>query len=107
MSTVAEKLLLLFDIKNEIRTLLQDNNSGLPDDADFEDYPDYVDNIDFGSRLETLSVTPSASEWSGGPSDGYDAIEKIIIPSAPNLLPYNVRDNTKLFHVTGDMLVRE
>ena len=61
----------------------------------------YVQSGEASPTLQSRTVTPSSSQQTIYPQNGYDALSSVIVNSDSNLISSNIKSGTSIFGVSG------
>lgn len=76
---VSDEITRLQGAKADLRTSIQAKGVTVPASAKLDAYPDYVDAIQTTPNLQAKTATPSTSQQTVSPDNGYDGLSQVTV----------------------------
>lgn len=104
--SIADDLTRLQWAKADLRTSIQAKGVTVPASAKLDAYPDYVDAIQTTPTLQAKTATPSTSQQTILPDNGYDGLSQVTVGAVTssidaNITAGNIKKNVSILGVNG------
>lgn len=103
---VSDEITRLQGAKADLRTSIQAKGVTVPASAKLDAYPDYVDAIQTTPTLQAKTATPSTSQQTVRPDNGYDGLSQVTVNAVTaaidaNITAGNIKKNVSILGVNG------